>query len=133
FWPTPETQIQPVRYPRGSNSMALLARPLSVRRWSERTVLLLCMQSVENTLTLGWRRGRLRSIADDRDTPPARIEAATRAAAIAAELVGGRPGRFRLNRAITAHILGGACVGDSPGTGVVDRHHREFGHAGRHV
>ena len=41
--PAPGVVIQPVRYPRGSNAMALLGRPLSVRRWAERTVILLCM------------------------------------------------------------------------------------------
>jgi cholesterol oxidase len=33
----------------------------------------------------------------------------------------------------TAHILGGACMGDSPGTGVVDAQHRVFGYDGLYV
>jgi cholesterol oxidase len=34
---------------------------------------------------------------------------------------------------MTAHFLGGACIGDSPATGVVDPYHRVFGHPGLHV
>jgi cholesterol oxidase len=34
---------------------------------------------------------------------------------------------------MTAHILGGATIGDSPGTGVVDAYHRVFGCPGLHV
>ena len=133
FEPEPGTVLQPVRYPRGSSSMALLARPLQLRRWAERTVVLLCMGAGEDALRLEWRGGRLRSSLEGGVPPPARIDAATEAARLAAELIGGRAGRFRLNRPITAHILGGACVGDTPATGVVDRHHRVFGQPGLHV
>lgn len=58
FEPEPEARIAPVRYGRGSNVMALLGVPLadplrrplvflrarSLRRWSERTVILLPVQ-----------------------------------------------------------------------------------------
>src|SRR3712207_1659164 len=37
------------------------------------------------------------------------------------------------NIPITAHLLGGAAIGDSPETGVVDPYHRVFGHPGLHV
>jgi cholesterol oxidase len=33
----------------------------------------------------------------------------------------------------TAHVLGGACIGASPDTGVVDPYHRVYGHPGLHV
>ena len=33
----------------------------------------------------------------------------------------------------TAHILGGACMGDSPATGVIDHRHRVFGYEGLYV
>jgi cholesterol oxidase len=131
--PSPGTVIQPVRYPRGSNAMALLGTPLSVRSWSERTVILLCMGSGDDSLRLAWSGGRLRSSREPGTPPPAQIEAATAAAAIAADVMAGRPGRFRFNLPITAHILGGATTGDSPDTGVVDRYHRVFGYPGLHV
>jgi len=80
------TQIQPVRYGKGSNLMGLLgtilvdeagparwlaaalrhplvfARSLWLRRWSERTVILLVMQARDNTLRLRLKRGRLTSL-----------------------------------------------------------------------
>ena len=34
---------------------------------------------------------------------------------------------------ITAHLLGGACIGDSPSTGVIDPYQRVYGHGGLHV
>ncbi|HET8646943.1 MAG TPA: GMC oxidoreductase, partial [Vicinamibacteria bacterium] len=33
----------------------------------------------------------------------------------------------------TAHILGGACMGDSPQTGVIDHRHRVYGYPGLFV
>ena len=33
----------------------------------------------------------------------------------------------------TAHILGGACVGETPEHGVIDPYHRVYGHEGLHV
>ena len=87
-----------MRYPRGSNAMGLLGtvlvdgggraprqlrflgqvarhplaflRSLSVRRWSERTIILLVMQSHDNALRLRLRRGRLVSSQGDGDAEP---------------------------------------------------------------
>ena len=130
--PAPGIVIQPVRYPRGSNAMALLGRPLSVRRWAERTVILLCMGTGEDRLRLTWNGGSLRS--ERMDTPPpAKVAEATAAARIAAREMKGRPGRFRFDLPITAHILGGAVPAATPAEGVVDPHHRVFGHPGLHV
>ncbi|HEX6936092.1 MAG TPA: FAD-dependent oxidoreductase, partial [Actinomycetes bacterium] len=76
FWPEPDTHIEPVRYGRGSNLMGLLStmlvdgasgrwrtwlralarhplkalRFLSVYRWSERTIIGLVMQAVDNSI-----------------------------------------------------------------------------------
>ena len=77
--PDDHTHIEPVRYSKGSNSMSILAtilvdgggrmprqlrfvtqvlrdpkaflRSLSVRRWSEKSIILLVMQSLDNSLT----------------------------------------------------------------------------------
>lgn len=130
--PRPGVVMQPVRYPRGSNAMALLGRPLSVRRWAERTVILLCMGTGEDSLRLTWKGNGLQSERVG-TLPPSRVTEATAAAAIAAEEMKGRPGRFRFDLPITAHILGGAVRGDTPGDGVVDRFHRVFDHPGLHV
>jgi cholesterol oxidase len=43
FRPDDSSEVQAVRYPRGSNAMALLGRPLLLRHWAERATILLCM------------------------------------------------------------------------------------------
>jgi cholesterol oxidase len=148
-----DTYIQPVRYGKGSNLMGLLgtilvdeagparwlaaalrhplafARSLWLRRWSERTVILLVMQTRNNALRVRMRRGRLRSLDSN---APGKIRVANDAARIAAELIGGDAGssinEVVLGTPTTAHILGGACVG-----AVVDRYHRVLDAPGLHV
>jgi cholesterol oxidase len=159
------THLQPVRYGRGSNAMGLLGtvlvdgggriprpfrfaltaarhplvflRSLSVRRWSERTVILLAMQARDNALALELRRGRLRSRPGGGEPVPTWIPAANEAARHAARALGGHGGsalnEVLLDRPTTAHLLGGACVGAGPEEGVVDRWHRVWGHPGLHV
>jgi len=147
------TQIQPVRYGKGSNLMGLLgtilvdeagparwlaaalrhplafARSLWLRRWSERTVILLVMQARDNALRVRMKNGRLTSLDSN---APGKIPVANEAARIAAELIGGDAGssinEVVLGTPTTAHILGGACVGS-----VVDRYHRVRSAPGLHV
>lgn len=90
------------------------------------------MGTGDDRLRLTWRGGRLRSERSE-TSPPAEVAEATRAAAIAAQVMEGRAGRFRFDLPVTAHILGGAVPGDTPAEGVVDRFHRVFGHPGLHV
>lgn len=167
--PEPHTHIEPVRYPPGSNAMGLLAtilvdgggriprqlrflgqvgrhpirflRSLSVRRWSERTVILLVMQSLDNRLHLSLRKGwfgtRLRS-EQDADTPnPTYIPIANEAARVAAKSIGGSPGsavnEVLLDVPTTAHIIGGAPIGATAAEGAIDAYHRLFGYEGLHV
>lgn len=149
-----DTYMQPVRYGRGSNLMGLLgtilvdepgplrwaaaaarhpavfARSLWLRRWSERTVILLVMQTHENGMRVRLtRRGRLTTLASN---APAKIPLANEAARVAAELIGGHAGssinEVVLGTPTTAHILGGAAVGT-----VLDRYHRVPGAPGLHV
>jgi cholesterol oxidase len=168
--PDAETHIEPCRYPKGSNLMGLLStvlvgdgdrlprplrfaveaarhplvffRSLSVYRWSERTIILLVMQSRRNTLRLRLTRGLLgprlsSSHADGNDPEPTYVPMANEAARFAAEAIGGSPGstinEVLLGIPVTAHILGGACIGNSAETGVIDPYHRVFGHPGLHV
>jgi cholesterol oxidase len=162
FNPEPDTQIQPVRYPRGSNSMGLLGtllvdgggrlpRPLRwpgevarhplraalsvwVRGWSERTVILLVMQARDNSLRLRWNGRRLK-VAEG--TTPSWIPTGNEAARHAAAAMGGFPGsslnEVLLDAPITAHVLGGAVIGATPEKGVVDAYHRVFSEPGLHV
>jgi cholesterol oxidase len=148
------TQIQPVRYGKGSNLMGLLGtimveeagpvrwlaacarhpaaflRSLRLRRWSERTVILLVMQTRENALRV--RMGRRRRLTTLYSDAPGTIPVANEAARIAAQLVGGDAGssinEVVLGTPTTAHILGGACV-----DAVVDRYHRVLDAPGLHV
>ncbi len=163
------TRMEPVRYPAGSNSMALLssilvggsgrgpqwlrflgaaarhpirfARSLSTRRWAERTVILLVMQSLDNSLRLSVEEGRLgariRSEPGHGEPNPSWLPEGHEAATVAAGVMGGDPSaslnETMLGIPITAHILGGAAIGDGPGRGVVDAYHRVFGQPGLHV
>jgi cholesterol oxidase len=53
-----------------------------------------------------------------------------------AAVIGGHPGGSIgdvFDVPMTAHILGGATIGTSAETGVIDAYHRVFGHPGLHV
>jgi cholesterol oxidase len=167
FHPDARTHIEPVRYGAGSNAMGLLQsllvdggrwRPLRwlgnlaraphlavrmpwVRRWSQRTVIVLVMQSIDNSVTVRWARswfGRRRLYAEPgHGTPsPTWIPAGHEAVRLLAEEIGGVPGGSvteAFDVPVTAHILGGAPIGAGPADGVVDPYQRVFGHPGLHV
>ncbi|RLP90113.1 FAD-dependent oxidoreductase [Micromonospora sp. CV4] len=166
FHPDPQTHVEPVRYGRGSNAMGLLqsllvdggphrvrrwlgsivrqpglaARMLSVRGWSERTVIALVMQSADNSLSTRWRRGalgrRLVTGPGHGAPNPTWIPAGNTAARLLAEQIGGTPGGSLtepFDIPMTAHILGGAVIGATPADGVIDPYHRVYGHPGLHV
>jgi len=167
FHPDAHTHIEPVRYGRGSNAMGLLqsaltdggprralrwiggmlrhpvayARLLSVRDWSRRTVIALVMQSLDNSLTVQFRRAwygrrRLATTQGHGAPNPTWIPAGNSAVRLLAEQIGGLPGGSvseAFNVPVTAHILGGAAIGATPAEGVVDPYHRVYGHPGLHV
>ena len=165
FHPDPQTHIEPVRYGPGSNAMGLLStllvdgggrvprplrflaqalrhpgrllRSLSNRRWSERTIIALVMQTLDNSLTVRrTRRGRLTTSAGHGPANPRWIPVGHEAVRRMAAVIGGFPGGTVgdvFDVPMTAHILGGATIGDSPATGVIDAYHRVFGHPGLHV
>ena len=169
------THVENVRYGPGSNLMGALAtvmvpgdRPLglrlrslvaqvlrsplrqfrlgSLRRWSERGIIALVMQTADNSLTLSLRRrfGRLvmTSAQGHGEPNPSYLpQAHTAAAAIAARVAadGGVPAAARgswpevFGIPLTAHFLGGAVISASPAEGVIDAYHRVWGHPGLHV
>jgi cholesterol oxidase len=168
FRPTPDTHVEPVRYGHGSNTMGLLSvtltdgggprprwltwlgdqvrhpraalRSWSVRRWSERTIIGLVMQSVDNSLTLSGRRrlGRwsLTSRPGHGAPNPTWIPAANDVVRRLARVIDGDPGGNAadlLGSTMTAHFLGGCPIGSDATRGVVDGWHRVFGHPGLHV
>ncbi|MDX6224998.1 MAG: cholesterol oxidase [Frankiales bacterium] len=166
--PDEHTHIEPVRYGKGSNAMGLLQtilvdgggkvpRPLrfigsalrhpilflrnmSVRRWSERTVIALVMQTFDNSITVRRKRGLLGSkltTAPGHGEPnPSWIPVAHDAVRALAEEVDGQPGGTWgdvFNVPMTAHIIGGCVIGESPETGVIDPYHRVHGYPTLHV
>ncbi len=156
------THVENVRYGPGSNLMGALATVLvpgelplarrlgrvvrlvlrsparqlrlaSLRRWSERGIIALVMQTADNSLTLSLRRrfGRLRLTSEQGhgEPNPSHLPEAHRAAeAIAARMAveGGEPAEARgswpevFGIPLTAHFLGGAPISASPADGVVD-------------
>ncbi|MCY1141011.1 GMC family oxidoreductase [Actinoplanes sp. Pm04-4] len=159
-----DTHVEPVRYGRGSNLLALLSTVLIddtagrnrlaaglrelirdrrnlrllawPRHWSEQTVVLLAMQSLDNSITVHRKRGRLRTRQGIGAPNPDWVPAAHDVARRAAEQVDGVPlGAITelAGRPVTGHFLGGCAIGTTPDEGVIDPYHRVFGHPGLHV
>jgi cholesterol oxidase len=164
--PDEHTHIEPVRYGKGSNAMSLMttiqvpgegraprllralglslkrpdlvARAMNKRRWSERTIIGLVMQSLDNSIVVSRRRsgpfkGQLSSRQGHGAPNPKFIPAAERAAGAIATEIRGFPGTNLgdlMGRTLTAHFLGGCPIGDSPERGVVDPYQRLYGYPG---
>jgi cholesterol oxidase len=168
FHPDEHTHIEPVRYGRGSNMMGLLTtgladgggrwrpltwlreaarhpvllvRNLSMRHWSEQTIIALVMQTRDNSITCFTKRGllggrRLTSKQGHGEPNPTWIPVGHDAVRRIADKIKGFPGggwNDVFNVPMTAHFLGGAPIGDAPETGVIDPYHRVYGHPGLHV
>jgi cholesterol oxidase len=166
--PDQDTHVEPVRYGKGSNAMGLLTtllteggtrrhrwwqflaailrnpgklRVLVPRRWSERVIILLVMQSLNNSITVTRKktrfgRSKLTSSQGDGQPNPTWIPAANRAADQLADNIGGTAGGTwgdLLNIPMTAHFIGGCPIGASAETGVIDPYQRLYGHPGLHV
>jgi cholesterol oxidase len=171
-----ETHVENVRYGKGSNAMGLLAtimvdgggtvpRPLrffgqafrhpvtflratSVRRWSERSIIGLVMQSRDNSITVSGRRRRLTggvgltSTKGHGESNPTWIPAGNKAVRQMTERLqdstgvpavpAGSLGEI-VNVPMTAHYLGGAVISDDPARGVVDPWHRVWSYPGLHI
>ncbi|MFG2464195.1 GMC family oxidoreductase N-terminal domain-containing protein [Streptomyces canus] len=164
--PDENTHIEPVRYGKGSNSMGglsilqvpyaegssramawlanaarhplLVLRSLSNRRWSEKTIIGLVMQSLDNSLTTylkpdGVGKGLLTARQGHGAPNPKQIRAASEAASAIAADINGFPGSNvgeLMGAPLTAHFLGGCPIGSSRDTGVIDPYHRLYGHPG---
>ncbi|AVH23767.1 GMC oxidoreductase [Nocardia cyriacigeorgica] len=161
--PTPDTHIEPVRYGKGSNSMGLLQtlmvdgggriprwlrflgialrHPLtllsflSVRNWSERTIISLVMQHLDNSITTYTKRGlfgrKLTSKQGHGQPNPTWIPAGNDVTRRVADKIGGVAGGTWgevFNIPLTAHFLGGAAIGADRESGVIDAYHRVYGY-----
>ncbi|MFC5065096.1 GMC oxidoreductase [Actinomycetospora atypica] len=162
--PDADTHIEPCRYGYGSNAMGLLTtlmtdgggrvpralkiagqavrhpgrfvRSFDKRRWSERTVIALVMQSLDNSITVRRRFGRLVSRQGHGTPNPTWIPAANATTRRMAELIDGDPGGTwgeAVNMPMTAHFIGGCPIGSTPESGVIDAYQRLHGHPGLHV
>jgi cholesterol oxidase len=166
IYPDPDTYIEPVTYCRGADSQSLLytlmteagrrgtqplhlllnvmrhpalaLKTMRVRGWSRRTVTLLVMQTLDNSIRLRvkrrWPNGNVVLTSEqDRENPnPDKIPAAYRAAEWIQHKIGGTPQAVvteaLLSIPSTAHILGGAVIGRDAQAGVVDLQQRVFGY-----
>ena len=170
FHPDEHTHIEPVRYGHGSNAMSLLQTVLTdggddavrwrvwlaemwrqkrsvrslydFRHWSERTVIALVMQTLDNSITTYTKRSpvtgrrRLTSRQGHGAPNPTWIPVANEAVRRMARIVRGIPGGSLgepFQRPMTAHFLGGCTIGETPETGVVDPYQRVHGYPGLHV
>ncbi|MDP3969149.1 MAG: GMC family oxidoreductase [Nocardioides sp.] len=170
FHPDGDTHVEPVRYGKGSNAMSLLTTVLTdgdgpvprwrtwlrgmwkerrnvaelydMKHWSERTVIALVMQTIDNSITVFpkrnpvTRRWTLSSRQGHGIPNPTWIPVANETIRRIADLIGGTPGGTigePFNRPLTAHFIGGCTIGDSVETGVVDAYQRVYGHPGLHV
>jgi cholesterol oxidase len=163
--PDESTHIEPVRYGKGSNAMGLLSTAMTdggtrryrwrqwlavarhnpklifstviPRRWSEKIIILLIMQSRNNSITVRRsKRGRLTSVQGKGEPNPTWIPLANRAARQLADNIGGVAGGTwgdLFNIPMTAHFIGGCPIGDSSANGVIDPYHRMYGYEGLHV
>jgi cholesterol oxidase len=112
-----------------------------MNHWSERAVIGLTMQTLDNSITVYPKRtrlGRFKLTSEQgHGAPnPAWIPVANETMRRIAATIGGFPlssiGEV-VNIPMTAHFIGGCVIGDRPGTGVVDPYHRVYGHPGLHV
>lgn len=162
-WPDAVTSIEPVYYGVGSNVMGFLTthhqhgeqqHPIAswlkqlvehpgevlafddVRHWSERTAIMLCMQTTDTSIDLYWHHGLLRSRPGSGPPPQVHIPVVEEFVDRLAEKMGSRQGALRfevLNKTASAHFIGGIPIGDSRERGAVDAYQRVFGQPGLHV
>ncbi|YAL84700.1 GMC oxidoreductase [Dermacoccaceae bacterium W4C1] len=169
------THVENVRYGAGSNAMGLLStllvngdqgrgrrvvefgkelmrhpvlnlRAVASPRWSERTVIALVMQSLDNSLTTFTRRRFGRRVLASKQghgrPNPTYIPQGHRAVRAMAQrlarsgdvkAIAGGTWSEAFGVPLTAHFLGGAVISDSPSAGVVDPYHRAWGHPDLHI
>jgi cholesterol oxidase len=162
-WPDAVTSIEPVYWGVGSDVMAFLTayhqhgeqkhppaswlkelveHPTRVlgfddaRHWSERTAVMLCMQTTDTSIELYWHDGLLRSRRGSGTPPSVHIPVVEEFVDRMATKMESREGALRfevINRTASAHFIGGIPIGDSSDRGAVDPYQRAFGQPGLHV
>jgi len=162
-WPDDQTSIEPVYYGVGSDLMtfamtyhqhgehkhpvqgwlkSLVEHPaqvldkLDARHWSERQVVLLCMQTSDTSIDVFWKDGMLRSRHGSGPAPQVHIPVVEAFADRLAKKMHGEQSALWtevINRTASAHFIGGITIGETAAKGVVDPYQRVFGYPGLHV
>jgi len=173
IYPDEVTHVEPVRYPVGSDVMSFLTTPLTdtgsplVRPlkwlanifrhpinflrvlwpfgWARRTVILLVMQTLDNSIRVFQKRrwwwpfkpALVSRPEVKRDAVPVTVSQAQPLTRALANKMGGLPqsavNEVLINTGITAHILGGCAIGPGPDSGVIDGKNRVYGYDGMYV
>jgi len=168
FHPDEHTHVEPVRYGKGSNAMSLMQTVLTdgggdearwkvwlkelwrekanvaalydFKHWSERTVIALVMQTLDNSITTYGKRTagvwHLTSKQGHGEPNPTWIPVANETVRRMAGILGGTAGGTigePFNIPLTAHFIGGCVIADSPETGVVDPYQRIYNYPGLHI
>ncbi|MFC4128380.1 GMC oxidoreductase [Nocardia rhizosphaerae] len=103
---------------------------------SDRSVILLVMQSLDNSLTSYLKGRRLVTKQGSGEPNPVWIPLAhdiARAYAVEADGLPGNIATDIFNIPATAHYIGGCTIGESAETGVIDPYQRVYGHPGLHI
>lgn len=119
-------------------------RSFRAKNWHKRISVLTVMQHADNELAFSYGRSALRGFRHGLKSrvgrggrSPSFLPQANAAARAFAEASDGTPlnnlGESLGNLSVTAHILGGAVMADSPSAGVVDVDHQVFGYPGLYV
>ncbi|MCO5232064.1 MAG: GMC oxidoreductase [Chitinophagales bacterium] len=110
---------------------------LTVDDWSKRTIILLFMQTLDSTLRFKKSALGVSSKIDTGEAPTSDIPEAKALAKEVATIINGKPMMLSTETLLgiptTAHILGGACMGESSATGVIDKNNKVFGYENMYV
>lgn len=118
-----------------------MVRMLSPRRWSERTMISLVMQHLDNSITTYTKRGvlglrRMTSKQGHGEPNPTWIPVGNQVTRRIAEKIDGVAGGTwgeLFNIPLTAHFLGGAAIAEGADRGVIDPYQRVHGYPTLHI
>lgn len=169
FHPDEHTHVEVCRYGHGSSALGLINAPLvdgghggsqlaavwrayralgvrralaihNPRRWAEQSIVVLVMQTLDNSITTYLKRGllgrRMTSKQGVGDPNPSWIPMANKVTRDLAADMGGNAGSSTADLAgipMTAHFIGGCVIGESAETGVIDPYQRVYGYEGLHI
>jgi cholesterol oxidase len=169
FHPDEHTHVEACRYGHGSSALGLINAPLvdgghggsqlravwrayralgvrralaihNPHRWAEQSIVVLVMQTLDNSITTYLKRGvlgrRMTSKQGVGDPNPSWIPMANKVTRDLAADMGGNAGSSTADLAgipMTAHFIGGCVIGESAETGVVDPYQRVYGYDGLHI